>query len=85
MIHAKVMTVDGVVACVGSANFDERSMRLNEEANLVVIDRALVATLDAHWDADIAVSEQVDVAEWRERGLFQRATEALTGLVDDKL
>lgn len=85
MIHAKVMTVDGVAACVGSANFDERSMRLNEEANLLVIDRALVATLEEHWDGDIAVSEQIDADEWRSRGLFQRATEAVTGLFDDKL
>lgn len=85
MIHAKVLTVDGIASCVGSANFDMRSMRLNEEANLVVIDREVAAVLDGHWDDDIAVSERVEPGEWRRRGLVQRATEAVTGLFDDKL
>src|SRR5690606_23633813 len=34
MLHAKVMTVDGVWSAVGSANFDNRSFQLNDEAVL---------------------------------------------------
>ena len=35
MLHAKIMTVDGVVANVGSANVNSRSTELDEEVNLV--------------------------------------------------
>ena len=43
MLHAKVMTVDGIVANIGSANLNARSMALDEEINVVAIDPELVA------------------------------------------
>jgi cardiolipin synthase len=42
MLHAKIMTVDGLVASVGSANFNARSTELDEEINLVALDPDLV-------------------------------------------
>ena len=85
MMHAKIMTVDGVVACVGSGNMDERSMRLNDEANLVVFDPPTVGVLDEHFAQDLAVSERVDPETWRQRGLGQRAQEAVVDVFDQKL
>ena len=41
MIHAKLMTVDGLWNVVGSTNFDHRSFALNDEVNLAVLDRSL--------------------------------------------
>jgi cardiolipin synthase A/B len=38
MYHTKVMVVDDVWVSVGSTNFDDRSFRLNDEANLNVVD-----------------------------------------------
>ena len=38
MFHCKVMIVDGLMVSVGSTNFDNRSMRLNDEATLNVLD-----------------------------------------------
>ena len=43
MLHAKVMTVDGHVANIGSANLNRRSMALDEEINVVVLDDAVTA------------------------------------------
>ena len=85
MIHAKVMTVDGYVGTVGSANFDPRSLGLNEEANVVVFDTAVVGVLDRHFADDLERSEKVDPATWRKRGRLQRATEAVTGLIRKQL
>jgi cardiolipin synthase len=85
MLHAKVLTVDGKVACVGSANFDPRSLGLNEEANLLVFDSDVVALLDRHFAEDLERSERVDPQEWRRRGLVQRASEAVTNLFDKQL
>lgn len=39
MVHVKLMIVDDIFVSVGSGNFDNRSVRLNDEANLDVLDR----------------------------------------------
>ena len=44
MYHSKVMIVDGLWTSVGSTNFDNRSFRLNDEANLNVLDEEFAAT-----------------------------------------
>jgi len=85
MLHAKVMTVDGCVATVGSGNLDQRSMRLNDECNLILFDRSLTAELDAHFDDDLTVSEQLEPERWEDRGQAQRAKEAATNVFDHKL
>src|SRR5689334_17290577 len=38
MFHCKVLVVDGLWVSVGSTNFDPRSFRLNDEANLNILD-----------------------------------------------
>ncbi|NMG39413.1 cardiolipin synthase [Chelativorans sp. ZYF759] len=49
--HAKLMTVDGNWALLGSSNLDPRSLRLNFELDMEVFDADLVAGLDAHISA----------------------------------
>jgi cardiolipin synthase len=77
MLHAKVMTIDGEVANVGSANLNARSTELDEEINLVVFDPEITATLDAHFDEDLERSERIEPGRWRSRPLRQRAFERL--------
>ena len=78
MLHAKVMTVDGILAMVGSANINARSTELDEEINLVVLDPAVVATLDEQFDGDLERSEAVTPDDWEDRSLAQRVMESLT-------
>ncbi|CAN5880755.1 phospholipase D-like domain-containing protein [soil metagenome] len=85
MLHAKVLTVDGVVATLGSGNLDERSMRLNDECNIIVIDEEITATLDRHFAEDLEGSEEIDLERWDDRGVVQRAREAVTEVFDHKL
>lgn len=44
--HSKMMTADGIWAFIGSSNWDERSLKLNFEANMEIIDKKLTQTLD---------------------------------------
>ncbi|MEO6712978.1 MAG: phospholipase D-like domain-containing protein [Mycobacteriales bacterium] len=83
MLHAKVMTVDGVACVIGSPNVNQRSMNLDEEVALVVLDPALVAVLDADFDNDLLTSTPVTAADWAKRGLVQRALERTATLVED--
>ena len=75
MMHAKLMVVDGVLSIFGSANFDNRSLELNDELNLAVFDKTLAARLTADFERDIARSKALKLDEWRSRPLHIRARE----------
>jgi cardiolipin synthase len=75
MLHAKIMTVDGRLANIGSANLNSRSTMLDEEINLVVLDEDLVATLDAQFDEDLKRSCEIELGQWNHRSLLERVLE----------
>ncbi len=75
MMHAKVMTMDGVVSLVGSTNFNRRSLDHDEEVMLAVMDAEFTTTLDAHYDEDLKVSELIRPDRWKRRSVLQRARE----------
>lgn len=75
MYHCKVLVVDDLWVSVGSTNFDERSFRLNDEANLNVYDREFAARQRADFEADLARSRRVTFEEWRARPWTERAWE----------
>lgn len=52
MLHSKVMTVDGEIATIGSANFNHRSMSKDDELALTVLDSGFTATLDDCFERD---------------------------------
>ncbi len=75
-LHAKTMVVDGRFAVVGSANFDQRSFRLNFEVAAVVYDAAVAATLDTQFEKDLALSREITPDERATRSLGSRLAEA---------
>jgi cardiolipin synthase len=77
MMHAKTMTVDGLVANVGSANFNARSLNCDEEINMVIFDPSVVRTLDRHFDDDLERSVRIDPSRWTQRSLLQHVKEKL--------
>jgi cardiolipin synthase A/B len=72
MFHTKIMTVDGAWATVGSTNFDERSFRLNDEANLSVFDAGFVDQQRRIFAADLESTREVTLEEWRSRPRWQK-------------
>jgi cardiolipin synthase len=82
MMHAKVITVDGHIATVGSTNFNQRSMQHDEEANVVIVDEQVVSILDEHLEHDLSQSIELDPSRWAERGLLQRGAEKVTTVVE---
>src|SRR5258706_10110910 len=75
MFHCKVLVVDGQWTSVGSTNFDNRSFRLNDEANLNVLDPAFAARQLADFQADLAKSRRVTYDEWAARPVTEKAWE----------
>jgi cardiolipin synthase len=81
MLHAKIATVDGLVAVIGSANMNRRSMAHDEEVVLVVLDDRVTAQLDGHFDDDLRRSVRISPARWQDRPMRQRVAERATTVV----
>lgn len=75
MYHCKVLVVDGLWTSVGSTNFDNRSFRLNDEANLNVLDRDFAARQVADFERDLKRSRRITLEEWQSRPWTERAME----------
>ncbi|MFP5488563.1 MAG: phospholipase D-like domain-containing protein [Acidimicrobiia bacterium] len=80
MLHAKVLTVDGAVAVLGSANLNQRSTSLDEEVVLVAFDDAVAGALDRQFERDLEVAEPIDLPRWRRRMPLQRVLEQAVSL-----
>jgi cardiolipin synthase len=65
MTHVKLMIVDGIFSSIGSANFDGRSMRLNDEANLDVLDRSFADQHLRLFERDRGRSKEVKLEDTR--------------------
>ena len=85
MYHCKVMVVDGVWTSVGSTNFDNRSFRLNDEANLNVFDADFAARETANFAADRELSQPITLAQWRRRPAREKMGEFFAGLLRSQL
>jgi cardiolipin synthase len=70
--HCKYMIVDDVWSCVGSCNFDNRSLRLNEEANLNVLDTRFAVEHSRVFDHDKSESHEITMEEWLDRPLAEK-------------
>ena len=80
MYHVKVVIVDEVWTSVGSTNFDNRSFRLNDEANLNILDAGFAAGQVEVFEQDKKLSRRITLEEWRRRPWTERATDRLAGL-----
>jgi cardiolipin synthase A/B len=85
MYHCKVLIVDSLLVSVGSTNFDNRSFRLNDEATLNVVDPGFAAAQTATFEADLGLSRRVSHAEWLDRPLRERLSDALASLIRSQL
>jgi len=65
MVHVKLMIVDDIFVSIGSGNFDNRSIRLNDEANLDVLDHNFAAQQTRLFEIDKSRSHEVTQEELR--------------------
>ena len=62
-MHQKVLLMDDTIAGVGTANFDNRSFRLNFEITLLVHDTDFAGKVETMLEADMQRSREVSAAE----------------------
>ena len=85
MFHCKVMVVDDVWTSVGSTNFDNRSFRLNDEANLNVLDPTLARHEREVFERDRARAHRITLQDWQRRSRWQRVKEWFAGTLRAEL
>jgi cardiolipin synthase len=78
MYHCKVMIVDGLLTSVGSTNFDDRSMRLNDEANVNIYNTEFARRQTEIFEQDIAKSRRITYAMWEARPWNEKLWEEVT-------
>lgn len=85
MMHCKVMVVDDLWTSVGSTNFDNRSFRLNDEANLNVLDAGFAQRNSAQFEKDKLKSRKISLEEWRQRPWTEKFMGWASGLLRPQL
>jgi cardiolipin synthase len=80
-LHAKTFVVDGMWVSVGTMNFDNRSLSLNDEVTLMVLDRALGHEMETVFLADLRFAEEIELTRFRARPALARVGEWGASLV----
>lgn len=84
-LHAKTLSVDGMVACVGTANMDFRSFGLNFEVNAVIYSERTVQRLERAFENDMTRSTHVTRKVYDQRGLLIKTKEQFSRLLSPLL
>ena len=85
LLHQKIVVVDGIWSHVGSTNFDARSLALNEEVGVGLLDAKVAAELKAAFARDLRHCRELELEQWRRRPVLDRAFERCAYLVHEQL
>lgn len=84
-VHAKVLIVDQMLATVGTANVDMRSLHSNFEINAVLFDEGTIKRLEADFMEDLRHSRELEPKSFMNRPKRQKAVEALLRMLSPLL
>jgi cardiolipin synthase len=79
-LHGKYVLLDDTVSMIGTANFDNRSFRLNFEITAAIIDRAFATEVEQMFEADFARSRLMLAGEYDEKPAWFRLAVRLSRL-----
>lgn len=79
-LHAKTLVADGLWCSIGSMNFDNRSLALNDEATLMVLEPA-VGDMQAIFHDDLRRAEEIRLEQFRQRPWTGRIAEHAADLL----
>ena len=77
MTHAKTVTIDGYLSTLGSANMDQRSFRLNFEANVFLFATSVASQMETDF---LALCEQAHEVTLETRQKISRARQMAESL-----
>jgi cardiolipin synthase len=74
-LHAKTFVVDGVWSSIGTMNFDNRSLVVNDEVTLMVLDSAFGRRMDEVFMDDLRHASEVNEERYAQRSWMARVGE----------
>ncbi|HEU5468405.1 MAG TPA: phospholipase D-like domain-containing protein [Steroidobacteraceae bacterium] len=85
MFHCKTLIVDRQLVSVGSTNFDNRSFRLNDEANLNIYEAAFAERVTAVFEKDLQHARRITYEAWKRRPWHEKLMERASALFSSQL
>jgi len=85
MIHSKLLIVDELFVSVGSANFDNRSLRLNDEANFNAFDHGFASEQTRIFKRDLKASQRVTLENLNEKSLIEKPMQVVQTPLEGQL
>lgn len=85
MFHSKLFLIDRDLVSLGSVNFDNRSFRLNDEANVNILCPDFGAEMRAVFDRDLEEAVEITLADWEARPFLERAIGFFGNLIGPQL
>lgn len=80
-LHAKTFVVDGCWSSIGTMNFDNRSLALNDEATLMVLDAEFGERMSELFLEDLGCALEIDLLTFRRRPKVVHIAEWAANLV----
>jgi len=74
-LHSKTFVVDGLWTSVGTMNFDNRSLALNDEVTLMTLDSTAGKRMESVFFDDLTHAQEVELAAFRRRPWTQHVAE----------
>lgn len=78
--HSKVVSIDGEVSIVGSANMDMRSFEHNFEILSVIYDKESASIIEKQFLEDAAACRQITPSKWAKRSKEEKIAESVARL-----
>ena len=79
--HSKVISIDGEMSIVGSANMDVRSFEHNFEVMAVIYNKECAKTIENKFIYDTRFCNAVSIAKWGKRGKREKIKESFARLL----
>ncbi|OQX60084.1 MAG: cardiolipin synthase [Helicobacteraceae bacterium 4484_230] len=80
-LHEKVMLIDDEVASVGTANFDNRSFRLNFEITGIITDHTFASDVEKMFERDFVCARKMRDGDFTKRTFLSRLLSRLSRLL----
>lgn len=80
-IHAKTISIDSILAFVGTVNMDTRSFYLNFEITSIIHEAALCKACEDSFEKDKQSSEAVTLEHWQKRPVLYRGMDSVCRLL----
>lgn len=84
-IHSKLITMDGIITSIGTANMDVRSFKLNFESNAFIYDKEITEEINKQFINDLKDCTQITPEWYENRPRSTRIKESVSRLISPML